>query len=106
MKARGELQRIIERDASGRQKLLRLGKCPERVAQSALAGFERVLEAHRVGSTIHPDVVRWLEAIDDRLHARVACLGLCQPRKAGAVTSLPDLPLAGVGASAVAAAAR
>ena len=37
-------------------------------AQAALAGFERVLEAHRLGTTLHPDGVRWLESIDDRLH--------------------------------------
>jgi len=82
------LRRIIYRDAAGRQQSLRLGKCSERAAQNALAGFERVLEAHRVGSTIHPDGVRWLEAIDDRLHARVARLGLVQPRAGAPVVTL------------------
>jgi hypothetical protein len=42
---RGELKRIMFRDAAGKQKSLRLGKCSERAAQSALAGFARVLEA-------------------------------------------------------------
>lgn len=83
---RGELKRIIFRDAAGKQQSLRLGKCSERAAEQALAGFERVLQAHRVGSTIHPDGVRWLEAIDDRLHARVAKLGLTEPRGRAAVT--------------------
>jgi integrase len=90
--ARGELKRIIFRDAEGRQRTLRLGKCSERAALNALAGFERVLEAHRVGSTIHPDGVRWLEAIDDRLHARVVRLGLgVEPRKGAAVVTLANL---------------
>ncbi|MFN7021509.1 MAG: hypothetical protein ACK4WH_09310 [Phycisphaerales bacterium] len=48
---RGELKRIMFRDEAGKQKSLRLGRCSERAAQGALAGFERVLEAHRVGST-------------------------------------------------------
>lgn len=89
---RGELKRIIFRDAAGKQRSLRLGRCSERAAQNALAGFERVLEAHRVGSTIHPDGVRWLEAIDDRLHARVVRLGLgVEPRKGAAVVTLAEL---------------
>ncbi len=88
---KGELKRLIWRDASGKQQSLRLGKCSERAATSALAGFERVLEAHRVGSTLHPDGVRWLEAIDDRLHARVAKLGLAEPRKGAEVVTLGTL---------------
>jgi integrase len=85
---RGELKRIIFRDAAGKQQSLRLGKCSERAAQNALAGFERVLEAHRIGSTIHPDGVRWLESIDDRVHARVARLGLVEPRRAAVAVTL------------------
>lgn len=89
--ANGERKRILFRDAAGKQQSLRLGKCSERAAAGALAGFERVLEAHRVGSTIHPDGVRWLESIDDRLHARVAKLGLCEPRKPKEAVTLATL---------------
>ena len=89
---RGELKRIIYRDAAGKQRSLRLGKCSERAALNALAGFERVLEAHRVGSTIHPEGVRWLEAIDDRLHARVVRLGLgVEPRNRAPMVTLANL---------------
>ena len=87
----GERKRIIYRDPAGKQQSLRLGRCSERAAQSALVGFERVLEAHRLGTTIHPDGVRWLESIDDRLHARVARLGLVEPRKGAAVVTLGTL---------------
>jgi integrase len=103
---RGELKRIIFRDATGKQQSLRLGKCSERAAQNALAGFERVLEAHRIGSTIHPDGVRWLESIDDRVHARVARLGLCQPREGAAVVTLAELLNRFDSASAVKASTR
>ncbi len=88
---KGERKRIMFRDAEGKQKALRLGRCSERAAQTALAGFERVIEAHRVGSTIHPDGVRWLESIDDRLHARVARLGLVEPRERAAVVTVGEL---------------
>src|SRR5690606_12003385 len=85
---RGELRRIMFRDMNGKQKSLRLGKCSKAAAQTALAGFERVLEAHRLGSTMHPDGVRWLEGIDDRVYARVVRLGLAQPRKSMEVVTL------------------
>lgn len=85
---RGELKRILFRDAAGKQKSLRLGRCADRAAQAALAGFERVLESNRLGTTLHPDGVRWLEAIDDRLHARVVALGLTEPRKGAATVTL------------------
>jgi len=47
--------------------------------------------AHRVGSTIHPDGVRWLEAIDDQLHARVARLGLVEPREGASTVTVANL---------------
>ncbi len=88
---RGERKRIMFRDESGKQCTLRLGECSERAAQSALAGFERVLEADRLGTAIHPDGVRWLEGIDDRLYARVARLGLVEPRKSAEAVTLGTL---------------
>ena len=87
----GDRARIVYRDGAGKQQSLRLGKCSNKAAQSALAGFERVLEAHRIGSTIHPDGVRWLEAINDRLHARVVKLGLVEGRKGAPVVTLGEL---------------
>lgn len=87
----GERKRIMFRDAEGKQQSLRLGKCSERAAQSALAGFERVLEAHRIGSTLHPDGVRWLEAIDDTIHERVARFGLVEPRECAEQVTLGEL---------------
>lgn len=84
----GELKRIIFRDAAGKQQSLRLGKCRDRAAENALAGFERVLEARRLGTSIHPDGVRWLERVDDRIYARVVAFGLAEPRHTKAVVTL------------------
>jgi len=81
----GTRARITFRDSAGKQKSLRLGECAERAARNALAGFERVLEANRLGETIHPDGLRWLEKLDDRIHGRVVALGLAQPRLGAAV---------------------
>ena len=90
--AKGERKRITYRDAAGKQKTLRLGKCSEKAAQSALVGLERIIEAHRLGTTLHPDAVRWLESIGDDLHERVVRLGLgVEPRKGAGVVTLGEL---------------
>lgn len=90
--ANGDHAKIVWRDAAGKQKSLRLGRCAQRTAQNALTGFERVWESYRTGSTLHPDGLRWLEAIDDRLHARVVRLGLgVEPRKDAALVTLGGL---------------
>lgn len=83
--------RLTFRDAAGRQKSLRLGKCSGRGAKNALAGFERVLEANRLGTTLHPDGVNWLKSLDDRIYSRVVALGLAEPRAAAQVVTLANL---------------
>ena len=85
---RGELKRLIFRDSAGKQQSLRLGECSERAAEQALAGFERVHQAKRQGSTMHPDGVKWLEGIDDRIYARVVKFGLTEPRQGAPVVTL------------------
>ncbi len=87
----GELKRIIFRNTKGKQQALRLGKCSEKAAQHALAGFERVLESNRLGTTLHPDGVRWLEGVNDRIHARVVSLGLAEPRKGASTVTVAQL---------------
>lgn len=83
---RGELKRIMFRDAVGKQQSLRLGKCSQRNAQLALAAMEHLLEAKQHDAPPHHDAVRWLDKIDDRLHGRVVALGLTKPRDAAVVT--------------------
>lgn len=83
---RGELKRIMFRDEAEKQKSLRLGKCSERNALLALSAMEHLLEAKQHDAAPHHDGVRWLDKIDDRLHARVVALGLAQPRDTAVVT--------------------
>ena len=82
---RGELKRILFRNAKGQQQTLRLGECSERVAESARVAVAHLVIAKRHGSVPHPDATRWLAGVDDVVYARVAALELCQPR-AGAVS--------------------
>ncbi len=77
---RGELKRILFRDAKRQQQTLRLGKCRNREAEAACKAVGHLVVAKRHGSVLDPDAVRWLEGIDDVLYDRVVALGLCQPR--------------------------
>jgi len=88
---RGELKRILYRESGGKQKTLRLGECSERVAETARVAIEHLLIAKRHGSVPHADAVRWLDGIDDSLYARVAALGLCQPRSNASVVTVATL---------------
>jgi integrase len=87
----GDRARIVYRDASGKQRTVRVGKCRERDAITALNAVEHLLTAKAHGSSIHPDAVRWLSRLDDRLYARVAAHGLCQPREGSQVVTLAHL---------------
>lgn len=88
---RDELKRILYRDAKGKQQTLRLGECDKRAAESARVAVAHLVIAKRHGSVPHPDATRWLEGVDDVLYARVAALGLCQPREGAAVVTLANL---------------
>ncbi len=88
---KGERARLVYRDEAGKQQSLRLGRCSKGSATRALAGFERVLEAKRLGCTMHPDGVSWLAGLDNRVYARVVALGLCQPREGAVVRTLGAL---------------
>ena len=87
----GKLWRIMYRDAQSKQQSLRLGQCSKRTAEQALIAFERLLESRKIGTTIHPDAQRWLAALDDRVYARVAKLGLVEPRAAKENITLGEL---------------
>ena len=76
----GERARILYRDAKGKQQSLRLGECLKRVAESARVAVAHLVNARRLNGVPHPDATRWLEGVDDVVYARVAALGLCQPR--------------------------
>jgi len=91
---RGELKRILFRDATGKQRTLRLGECPKSVAESARVAVAHLVIAKRHGSVPHPDAARWLAGVDDVVYARVAGLGLCQPREGAATVTLGGLLVA------------
>lgn len=76
----GDRARILYRDKEGKQQTIRLGKCPKDYARSAKMAIGHLVIAKRHNGVPHPDAVRWLDGIDEVLHARVVAHGLCQPR--------------------------
>ncbi|MBX3359918.1 MAG: site-specific integrase [Phycisphaeraceae bacterium] len=87
----GKRARILFRDSAGKQQTLRLGECQKPEARTARAAVGHLVIAKRHNSVPHPDATRWLAGIDDVLYARVAALGLCQPRAAAQVVTLANL---------------
>lgn len=87
----GKRARVLFRDSAGKQQTLRLGECPKADARTARAAVGHLVIAKRHNGVPHPDAVRWLEGIDDVLYARVATLGLCQPRRAAQTVTLGGL---------------
>ena len=87
----GNRARILYRNAKGQQQTLRLGECSERVAESARVAVAHLVIAKRHGSVPHPDATRWLADVDDVVYARVAALGLCQPRASAVAVTLGGL---------------
>ena len=87
----GKRARSLFRDADGKQQTVRLGACPKSDANTACTAIGHLVIAKRHGSVPHPDAVRWLGGIDDVLYARVAALGLCQPRAGALAVTLLNL---------------
>lgn len=87
----GNRARLMFRDEAGKQCCLRLGRCTKREVARALEGFEHVLTADRLGSTMNPDGVRWLEGLSDVIYKRVVRLGLAEPRAAAVTVTMNDL---------------
>jgi len=62
-------------------KTLRLGKASKKDATTAAHMIERLIAARRLGATPDSQTIAWLARIGDDLHARLARLGLVEPRR-------------------------
>lgn len=87
----GKRAKITYRDSKNKQQSLRLGECLRADARTACVAVGHLVIAKRHNSVPHPDATRWLGGLDDVLYARVAALGLCQPRESAAVVTLGEL---------------
>ncbi len=71
----------------GRRPTVRLGKVSRRFAEGVKYRVEQILSAQLTGQPVDADTSRWVASLDERLHGRLAAVGLCQSRdKRGAET--------------------
>jgi len=66
----------------GTRKALRLGKVSQRVAAEIKTKVEHLTAAASAGVSIDGETARWLAAIGDDRHRKLAAAGLVAPRRA------------------------
>ncbi len=76
----GGRKRIIFTDADGRRRAVRLGKCSLKLAGIVRDKIEPLAAARLSHGTVDPEVSAWVIQIGDTLHAKLAAVGLVQPR--------------------------
>lgn len=72
--------RIIWSIGGDERRGVRLGRVSDGAALNARVRIERILQAQALGEAMGNDEIRWLRALDDRIHNRCARAGLCPPR--------------------------
>ena len=78
----------------GKRRSIRLGKCSQRMAETVQVKVEYLAAAQATGGALDGETARWVADLDDALHARLAAVGLLEPRKAATVGGLTDAFLA------------
>src|SRR5262245_38648933 len=74
--------------ANGKRKSIRLGKVSQRVAEEVRVKVEHLNAAVIAGLAIDSETAGWVAKIGDDLHAKLAAVGLVQPRAAAAKADL------------------
>jgi hypothetical protein len=73
-------RRIDFFDAHSGRRYVRLGKVPQKSAETVKAHIEHIVETRMLGVSIDPETTAWLAKLDDRVYARFAAVGLVPPR--------------------------
>ena len=74
------MRRVLFVDQDGSRKTVRCGTRSMKQAEKVKAGVE-ALQGARITGFLDLDTTKWLQEIDDVLHARLAAVGLCDPRQ-------------------------
>ena len=67
-----------------RRTTIHLGEISETRAKGILAHVESIAAALKAGVRFDPDLQRWVDSLDDKLHAKLSRVGLLAPRKPAA----------------------
>ena len=73
-------RRILFVAADGIRKTIRIGACPKRDAESLKIKVETLHSAKLLGNSLDRDTSLWLNALAEDVHAKLAAVGLVEPR--------------------------
>lgn len=79
-------KRILFVNASGDRKAIRLGKVSIKTAETVCTKMEALNAAIIANTPIDRETAAWLSKIGDDLHAKLAAVGLAEPRSTSAAT--------------------
>lgn len=82
------LKRILFVNPEGKRKAIRLGKMTMKQAERWKIRIEDLVTAGIGGGGIGDDTAAWLEDLDDKMHARLAAVGLVRARNRGTGVTL------------------
>src|SRR6266436_5723940 len=83
----GGLKRILIVCSDGKRRPIRLGKMTMKQAGAFKLHVERLVVAPY--SELPTDTAKWLADLDDKMHARLAGVGLAKPRRFSTMTLGP-----------------
>lgn len=87
----GGRKRITWTQLDGRPAAIYLGRASRRSAESVARHIERLIEARMTVTAPDPEVMRWLTALPNSMHAKLSARGLVEPRVATEVITLQRL---------------
>jgi integrase len=80
-------KRILFVAGDGKRKTIRLGKATNKQAETFKVKVEAVVSSTFTGS-LDDETSRWLAALEDGIHARLAAVGLVKPRESATLATL------------------
>lgn len=84
-------KRILFIDGNGARRTVRLGAAPVKAAGSFRLRVESLLAANTTGTSLDAETCAWLKGLPERMYARLARVGLVQPRTPVKAVTLDDL---------------
>jgi integrase len=73
-------RRIQFVDSQGNRRTIRLGKCPQKIADTIKSRIEAIIAAKSAKTAIDRETAEWLGSIDRKMHAKLVRAGLTEQR--------------------------
>ena len=84
-------RRIIQfKGADGKRRSIRLGKVSQKDAEAVLLKVEDLANAAVMSGTPRRDTAEWVRGLGDDFHAKLAAVGLVEPRASGTLKAFID----------------